>query len=123
MRLKSLIANEQQEHIAFIERVNLELPKYAKYLLHPANGGSRHPAEARNLKRMGVRPGVSDIFFAYPVNGYHGLWMELKRKNGKLTSAQAEWLQLMQEVDYAVAVAFSSEQAMHYILSYIKGNL
>lgn len=36
------------------------------FFFHPANGGYRQPAEAAILKAMGVRPGVSDMFFLFP---------------------------------------------------------
>ena len=32
-------------------------------LFHVPNGGSRNKAEAANLKRQGVRPGVPDLCF------------------------------------------------------------
>lgn len=37
------------------------------FFFHPANGGYRQPAEAAILKAMGVRAGVSDMFFLFPL--------------------------------------------------------
>lgn len=36
------------------------------FFFHPANGGYRQKAEAAILKAMGVRAGVSDMFFLFP---------------------------------------------------------
>lgn len=36
------------------------------FFFHPANGGYRTKAEASILKAMGVRAGVSDMFFIFP---------------------------------------------------------
>lgn len=58
--------------------------------LHPAlrwlhaipNGGKRHPATARKLKAEGVKPGVADLFLPHAAQGYHGLYIEMKRERG-----------------------------------------
>lgn len=56
---------------------------------HVPNGGYRHPAEARKLQDMGVRPGVADLCFVLP-GGLSG-FIELKAgKNGQ-TPAQKQF--------------------------------
>ena len=61
---------------------------------HPANGGSRHPAEAAKLKGMGVRPGVSDLLVFWPT-GMGAI--ELKVGKNKMTDTQKifaqQWMQ------------------------------
>ena len=42
-------------------------------LFHIPNGGSRHPREAANLKRQGVKAGVPDLFLPIARGKYHGL--------------------------------------------------
>ena len=53
---------------------------------------SRHPAEAVHLKRMGVKPGVPDLFLPFPVPPFHGLWIEMKSETGRASAVQKEWI-------------------------------
>lgn len=96
------------------------------YLIAIPNGGSRHPIEARNLKRQGVKAGVSDLFLAYPVSPYAGLWIELKRPSphkSNVTTAQATWLERMQQIGYAGYVAYGSVDAIQKINTYLQGKI
>lgn len=58
---------------------------------HPANGELRNKATGGRLKRMGVKPGVSDILLhKAPYAQLHAL--ELKAKGGKPSEAQMAWM-------------------------------
>ena len=94
------------------------------WLFHIPNGGKRNQKEAVRLKSEGVKAGVSDLMLAVPLNGYCGLWIEMKKANGKpsdLSPDQAEWLELMSEQGYATCVAFGANQAINFIESYLTG--
>lgn len=98
-------------------------PICREYLIHIPNGGSRKDArEGANLKAQGVRPGVSDYFLAYPSKKYHGLWLELKRKNpapAVLTAAQKDWLNKMNLVGYDAQLVYGWEAAKKIIEEYL----
>ena len=53
------------------------------------NGGKRNPAEAARFKAMGVKAGVPDLCLPVPMNGYAGLYIEMKYSNNK-TDGSAE---------------------------------
>jgi hypothetical protein len=96
----------------------------AKHYLAPIpNGGSRHKLEAYNMQRHGqVRKGVSDYLLAYPCHGKAGLWLELKRRDPKLsqpTEEQLEWLQRMEKVGYAVTIAWGADEAIAAVKEYL----
>lgn len=114
------IASEEQEHLALMEWVNLN-PFIREHLIHVPNGGSRHVLEAKKLKKMGVKAGVSDFFLAIPVYGFHGLWLELKNAKGKLSDPQRYWLNLMIKQGYAAGLAFGWIDAKGIILQYLTG--
>lgn len=92
---------------------------YKDYLLHIPNGGYRNRKEGANLKRLGVTAGVSDLFLAYPHNGYHGLWMEVKSKKGKLSEKQESWLKRMNKLGYKADVCYTFEEAILVVDHYL----
>lgn len=85
-----------------------------------ANGGSRNLLEALKFKRMGVSAGFPDIEIPLPVAPYHGLYIELKRVSGGVTSeSQLDWLNYLRSKGYFVAVAYGFEQAKQVVLDYL----
>jgi hypothetical protein len=116
------ITNEHDEQVALITWANLNLrtiPELADLFAIP-NGGQRHPAIAAQLKAEGVKPGVSDLFLSYPSNGYHGLYIEMKRKVGSSTSLlQKEWIERQRRNGYAAYVCKGFEEAKTVIIHYL----
>jgi hypothetical protein len=71
---------------------------------HPPNGGSRNKIEGAKLKRMGVKPGISDILILEPRKEYSGLAIELKSAKGRATTEQKEFLKLLEERNWRTAI-------------------
>ena len=94
-------------------------------LLHAIpNGGHRNKATAGRLKAEGVKRGVPDIFLPVPKNGYHGLYIELKRqKGGKLSVEQKEWCNRLFQNGYKVFVAEGWVEAREAILEYLRDDV
>ena len=115
--------SEAQEQAALIQWARLQSGRYPplRFLHHIPNGGSRHPAEAANLKRQGVKPGVPDLCLPFPVGGKHGLYIEMKWGKNRPTSAQREWLEGLAALGYATAVCYSAEEAIDVIKRYLRG--
>lgn len=62
-------------------------------LLHAIpNGGYRNKITAAKLKAEGVKPGVPDICLPVARGRYHGLYIELKTRQGKISTKQQTWL-------------------------------
>ena len=110
-----------------------------QYLIHIPNGGSRSSAaEGANLKAMGVKAGVSDLFLAHPKGWldmgdecwvkYCGLWIELKRQIKAYSSQamafkaatkpQLAWLEAMEKHGYRAEVAYGADHAIKVIEAY-----
>lgn len=68
---------------------------------------------------MGTRIGMPDLFLLEPSSNYHGLVIEMKSKNGKLSIAQKEWLKYFEERKFKTAVCFSFEEACMVIEKYL----
>lgn len=94
-----------------------------KWLFAIPNGTSASsPAEAVKAKRTGRKKGVPDLFLPVPSLGYHGLFVELKRRNGRLSDLSDEqemWIKTLTEQGYKTAVCFGWEDAAQTISIYL----
>ena len=84
------------------------------------NGGRRDPLEAKRLKDEGVRAGVPDIFIAEPRGPYHGLYVEMKRIKGSVTSkAQIECMGILEDKGYLCVVCKGFKEAKEVFHEYL----
>jgi len=82
-----------------------------------------------SLKSQGFRTGVSDLVIAYPMHGYHGAYIELKRDRkayggpaaiaSAIRNEQKTWLLLMREVNYWTAIAYGLDEFQESVRSYL----
>ena len=73
------------------------------------------------FKRMGVKAGVSDFFIYVPLNGFHGLFIEMKKKKGgSISPKQKAFLDNVQSLGYAGYVANGAEDAIRITQEYLK---
>jgi len=94
---------------------------FREYLFAIPNGGYRNKITAVNLKKEGVIPGVPDLFLAYPASGFHGLFVEMKRKKGgHLTDKQERFIDRLTLVGYRVIVAYGWKEASDAIKHYLQ---
>lgn len=127
---------------AGFELVLAQAPKpYAKDQLKPVptlqlmhaipNGGARGNDTQTNkirgamLKAEGVKKGVPDIFLPVPLNGYHGLYIEMKvadKKRGRPSAEQLEFLDKVGALGYAYAICYGAEEAKSAICRYFGYN-
>lgn len=121
MKVDYPIAKEKSEHSALIKWISYH-PILKDLAVHIPNEGKRHPILGANLKRLGMRKGVSDIFIPYPTSSYHGLWIELKReKKYRIEKEQKEWIDKMNELGYYATFAFGWIEAKNIIEFYLVG--
>lgn len=113
-----LEASEQRAVIDWAARSQGAYPDL-KMLYAIPNGGSRHPAEAANLKRQGVKAGVPDLFLSVARGGYHGLYIEMKRRGEKPRSEQVDWLTALTEQGYYTTVCYGADMAIATLTRYL----
>ncbi len=119
----SYIATEEEEQITFVEWLNTK-QELKGLFHHPPNGGWRSKFEAARFKRLGVSPGVPDICIYYPVNSYHGLFIEMKRKEKYNTSIyQKEWIERLNNMGYKAKIAFGCDEAIEIVEEYLRGGI
>lgn len=91
-----------------------------KWLFHIPNGGSRNMIEAVQLKRQGVKKGVSDIFLPISRNGFHGLFIELKAGKNKPSKEQLEFIDYVTEQGYKAVICYGLDETIRVIEDYLR---
>lgn len=110
MTAANAIPSENQEHRALVKYLSYH-PIVRDYFCKNNNEGKRTEAQGWNLKLMGLRPGVSDLFIYYPTKSYHGLWLEVKR-NKKYTPSEQKtdtWMAQEKFLETVKSVGFAGE--------------
>ena len=84
------IPTEAQEQTTLFQWAAMMSGKWPQLRLCHAipNGGSRNPIEARHLKEQGVKAGIPDLFLPCARGGFHGLYIEMKRRKGGRVSIE-----------------------------------
>lgn len=120
----NLKRGEDTEQMGVIDWANWNLQRFPelKMLYHVPNGGKRNPAEAARFKAMGVKAGVPDLCLPVPMNGYAGLYIEMKYGNNKPTAAQKEWIKNLKEYGYKVTVCHGGTEATAELEAYLQGS-
>ena len=111
---------EHTEQVAVIQWYRYQYPKYAKCLWAIPNGGVRHIGTAVKLKAEGGMAGVPDLFLMIPKDGWHGLFIEMKVKGGKLSDSQKEFMGLATLMGYQAVVCYGFDEAKDAITEYLK---
>ena len=113
--------SEADEQIAVLTWANMMSHRFPclKFMYHTPNGGSRNIAEAANLKRMGVKPGVPDLCLPYPSKGYYGLYIEMKTDKGRASGAQREYIDFLTENGYKAVVCHGAVEAIGLIWGFL----
>ena len=112
---------EAQEQSALIEWCGWMAHKIPvlNLIFHVPNGGFRNEIEAANLKRQGVKAGVPDLFLPVAKHGFHGLFIEMKTKNGKVTENQVKWLRDLSAQGYLAVICRGADEAKKIIEDYL----
>ena len=120
-----MIPTEDEEQIWLFSWAKINSGKWAELELmhHIPNGGMRSKSEAARFKAMGVKRGVSDVFLPVAKGGYHGLYIELKAKDGRPEKEQKDWIAAVREQGYYAAVCYGGFEAANLVEAYMKGEV
>ena len=116
------IPTEAQEQTTLFQWAGMMAGKWPELQLMFAipNGGSRNPIEARHLKEQGVKPGIPDIFLPVARGGYHGLYIEMKRrKGGRVSVEQKKMILALRDQGFRAEVCEGWERAKNVIEVYM----
>lgn len=111
--------SEHQIQKAVFQWLRTVHPKVVAYAI--PNAARRSAAQAAYLKAEGLRAGMPDIVIAKACGGFHGLYIELKTKTGRLSDVQKETLFDLAREKYACAVSRSVDETIELITTYLEG--
>ena len=120
-RSKEVHNNEEARiQTEFFKLIPLYFPNIPDKLIFAVpNGGSRHIREAANLKRQGVKPGISDVIVLIPKKGFASLCIEFKTKVGKQSEEQKEFQKQAESCRNKYVVVRSASQAIEEVRKYL----
>lgn len=106
---------EADEQAALFEWAAMTKWKYPdlKLLFHIPNEGQQH------LTRQGVKGGVPDLFLPVPRGIYHGLFIEMKARQGRVLENQKMWLRWLTAQGYRSAICWGFDEARKTIEDYL----
>jgi hypothetical protein len=112
--------SEGHEARCLLQWASARIPRDLPPLVHIPNGGARNAVTGARLKAEGTRPGFPDYALFVPRGEFHGLFVELKkRKGGRISPAQDQWLDALRSQGYATVIAYGWEHAASFISSYL----
>lgn len=84
-----------------------------------AGDAGQRARQMRSMKAQGLKPAVSDIVIALPRQGFHGMFLEMKRvKYSRVDDAQIAWRDLMLAVGYFAVICRGFDEAKQAIDGY-----
>ena len=91
-----------------------------QFLFHIPNESIGGSGWLTRNRQMGVKSGVPDLMLPIPSQGYHGLFIEMKTRNGKTSTEQKRWIDVLNAFGYRAEVAHGWEEAKCLILNYLQ---
>ena len=113
---------EYEEQVSLFEWAFVMRKQYPelKLMHHVPNGGKRSKSEAARFQREGVKAGVPDICLPVPRGEHHGLYIEMKRRQGgKVSDLQQQWLDDLNAQGYLAVVCKGCNEAETVIEQYL----
>lgn len=115
---------EYDIHVQFIQYLEVQYPNLLFW--HTPNNQELSFLDrikaiviAKKRQKLGVKKGVPDLFFPVPQKGFHGLFIELKRKGGRLEKEQKQMIKRLEDNFFKVDVCFSLDQAINCLDDYL----
>lgn len=118
---RHLVPTEHQEQVTFVQLLAAHLPLFYLNTTAVPHGDLRKPGVAGRLKAEGVSPGYPDILIDVPRGPFHGMRIEMKRRQRSLSrvdDAQRAWGARLNGAGYLAVVARGCDHAMDQVLAY-----
>lgn len=117
-RLRS--EDTEQERVIAWSKVHAISHPELLLLYHVPNEGKRTASQAMRMARMGLKAGVPDLCLPVARGTYHGLYIEMKYDDGRLSPAQREWIQQLTAQGCYTAVCYGAAEAITVLEEYME---
>lgn len=116
---------EDLELIKFFEWISWEekIDPRLQVIWHTANERKCSWQQGKILKQKGVRKGVLDVCVPIPNNQYCGLFIEFKQPGEEMSADQYSFSKKVQAIGHLVTIAYSGDQAIAILKSYLRPNI
>jgi hypothetical protein len=121
MARKTLYPTEHQEQSAVFDWIGTaknRVPELDLMFAIP-NQSQGNVQRGKYYKAEGQKKGVSDLFLPVARRGYHGMFIEMKRMDGKPTPEQEMWKARMSEQGYYAVICWGANQAIQKTSYYV----
>lgn len=108
--------------IAWADLVGVREFPELRWLHHIPNGGARDHVTGARLKAQGVRRGIFDLSLPVARGGFHGLYVEMKRRGERLRPEQREFEAFVAMQGYCTRIAYSGREAVEMIVRYLRAD-
>lgn len=94
---------------------------WSQFLYHIPNETTGGMGWVMRNRQMGCRKGVPDLCMPIPMQGFNGLYIELKTERGRLEADQKKWLDALSTMGYRAEVCYGWEAARDLLKEYMQG--
>jgi len=121
--LQKRIQHERTEQEALINWFRLVNPNELLFAI--PNSLVRTCVQARSMARSGLQPRIPDLMLACARKGYHGCFIELKRKiakgepKGRISAKQQIIIDHLNSVGYLAIISYGWDEAREAIEDYL----
>ena len=117
-KVKVPVPTEHQEQAAVIAWCDQH--RETKHIFAIPNGCHKSMPSAAKFRREGLRKGIPDLMVPVARSGFHGLFIEMKRTKGSVTSAeQLAWFSVLRREGYAAYACKGAADAIAVIELYL----
>lgn len=123
MALHLPVPTEHQEQRALFQWARSQFVNHPelRWLYAIPNGGKRDEVTAKLLKDEGVQPGYPDVGLDVARGGFHGLRIEMKRRErSQVSPHQRAWCEWLRSQDYCWIECRGWNEAIGAILRYLR---
>lgn len=122
--LESALEHGEQQALITRARLSAGARPEMRLLFAIPNGGARSKADAGKLKAEGVLAGVPDLMLPVARDGWHGLFIELKRPKGGTTSTEQSTMHRdLWDQGYCVVTCPGQDAAWNAMIAYLDNRL
>lgn len=120
LKLTPSLPTEHEEQVRVIQWCDDCKDPRASLIYSHLNGLRAPLGAVIKAKASGGRKGLPDLFLPVPAQGYHGLYIEMKRlKLGKISPEQKQWIDRLNGMGYRVEVCKGHAAAIAIIQEYL----